>query len=350
MIFAGGFSAYWDVPYSIFLRKKNQFDLLVSGFSLLFLVFAVLQHLFDTPQGQDAYGPAAFLGWPGRDHGLEAWNRITLALPSLRLFSAIGKIRVIWVCLAAILPRYSHVFTLWFVFMYGFGCVGCWLLAGRFRHLDESVYDMPQANFNSMLDSVTSLFQLFIGEAWNGVKQAAVDTRGGFIEAFFLVYILSMTVIFVNLMSGAPQTPTSKKQLPFACASPVPHQQLISAAFSALIQRRMPARPGVIVSSWEVVAKVKEAERKWHNLSVWQFEQLASHQDMDKSNLVVQFERTKSRGKEEREEEKDERWKDKTAWSICVVSARRPFLVLALPCASGCLRSTFCCRATSDSS
>eukprot|EP01045_Picozoa_sp_COSAG04_P046482 COSAG04_NODE_16857_length_486_cov_6.932817_1_plen_25_part_10 len=25
MIFAGGFSAYWDVPYSIFLRKKNQF-------------------------------------------------------------------------------------------------------------------------------------------------------------------------------------------------------------------------------------------------------------------------------------------------------------------------------------
>ena len=206
MIFAGGFSAYWDVPYSIFLRKKNQFDLLVSGFSLLFLVFAVLQHLFDTPQDQDAYGPAAFLGWPGRDHGLEAWNRITLALPSLRLFSAIGKIRVIWVCLAAILPRYSHVFTLWFVFMYGFGCVGCWLLAGRFRHLDESVYDMPQANFNSMLDSVTSLFQLFIGEAWNGVKQAAVDTRGGFIEAFFLVYILSMTVIFVNLMSGAPQT------------------------------------------------------------------------------------------------------------------------------------------------
>ena len=165
---------------------------------------------------------------------------------------------------------------------------------------------------------------------WGVQTQAAVDTRGGFIEAFFLVYILSMTVIFVNLMSGAPQTLTSKKQLPFACASPVPHQQLISAAFSALIQRCMPARPGVIVSSWEVVAKVKEAERKWHNLSVWQFEQLASHQDMDKSNLVVQFERTKSRGKGEGEGEKDERWKDKTAWSICVVSARRPFLVLAL--------------------
>ena len=199
MIFAGGFSAYWDVPYSIFLRKKNQFDLLVSAFSLLFLAQAVGQHLLEWPQDADADGPAAFLG-------LEAWNRITLALPSLRLFSAIGKIRVIWVCLSAILPRYSHVFTLWFVFMYGFGCVGCWLLAGRFRHLDESVYDMPQANFNSMLDSVTSLFQLFIGEAWNGVKQAAVDTRGGFIEAFFLVYILSMTVIFVNLMSGAPQT------------------------------------------------------------------------------------------------------------------------------------------------
>ena len=110
----------------------------------------------------------------------------------------------------------------------------------------------------------------------------------------------------------------------------------------------MPARPGVIVSSWEVVAKVKEAERKWHNLSVWQFEQLASHQDMDKSNLVVQFERTKSRGKGEGEGEKDERWKDKTAWSICVVSARRPFLVLALLCASGCFDLLLPCNVDSS--
>ena len=92
----------------------------------------------------------------------------------------------------------------------------------------------------------------------------------------------------------------------------------------------MPTRPGVIVSSWEVVAKVKEAERKSHNLSVWQFEQLASHQNMDKSNLVVQFERTKSRGKEEAEGEEDGKWKRKKPWNIRVVSTRRPFLVLVL--------------------
>jgi hypothetical protein len=50
---------------------------------------------------------------------------------------------------------------------FSFACAGCWFLAGSFSKLEADVYDMPQANFNSMLDALTTLCQLFIGEAWN---------------------------------------------------------------------------------------------------------------------------------------------------------------------------------------
>ena len=159
----GSFNAFWDVPHSIFAQAKNRYDLSVSILSVFFAALAVGQVLGGVPQAESTGQQ-----WFG---GVESWNRIAIAIPIMRLFSAAMKLRTIWFCLGAILPQYTHLFTLCCVGIYWFACLGCWLLAGRFRHLDESVYDMPQANFNSMLDSPTTLFQLLIGEAWDGVKQ-----------------------------------------------------------------------------------------------------------------------------------------------------------------------------------
>eukprot|EP01043_Picozoa_sp_COSAG02_P003217 COSAG02_NODE_78_length_40609_cov_19.893730_2_plen_2704_part_00 len=238
---AGSYSDFWNVPSSVFDQSKNRYDAWISALSVAFLGLAAAQLIFEVPQSEFAASTSAFLG-------LDPWNRIALALPVLRLFSGPKSIRIIWFCLSSILPQYSHVVALGAIGLYCFGCVGCWLLAFRFHYLGPDVYEIPQANFNGMLDSITTLFQLFIGEAWDSVKQAAVDSNGGFVsELFFLVYVLTMTVLFVNLLSG------------------------------------------VILSSWEVVATVIETERRQSTVSVRQFQLLAAHQDIS-TQFEIQFE------------------------------------------------------------
>ena len=118
-------------------------------------------------------------------------------------------------------------------------------MAGNFRFMDDSVYELNQANFNSMIDALTTLFQLFIGEAWNDVKQAAVDSNnGGFIELYFLAYVLCMTTLLSNLIAG------------------------------------------VILSSFSVVGTVIETERRNSTLSVRQFRQLTDFRSLENSRCV----------------------------------------------------------------
>ena len=133
----------------------------------------------------------------------DLWVPAALMMPALRLFSGIEKIRVLWFSLLTILPRYLNTFVLLFLGMYQFACVGCWMLAGRFRSLSGDAWSWErQANFNSMLDAIATLFQLFIGESWYKVKDAAHETNGGFIMLYFLAFCLFFTVLFANVIVG----------------------------------------------------------------------------------------------------------------------------------------------------
>ena len=55
-----------------------------------------------------------------------------------------------------------------------YGALGCLLFASDFKYNVD--YELPDANFNSFLDSIMTLFQLFVGEAWNDVMEAAMNT------------------------------------------------------------------------------------------------------------------------------------------------------------------------------
>jgi hypothetical protein len=63
-----------------------------------------------------------------------------------------------------VFPQYVHVFTLLGVVLYFYAVLGCFLFASDFKY--NQSYEIPDANFNSMLDSLITLFQLFVGEAW----------------------------------------------------------------------------------------------------------------------------------------------------------------------------------------
>lgn len=80
--------------------------------------------------------------------------------------------------------------------MYSFAVWGCISFGGTFKYLNN--YDIPQANFNSMLDSILTLFQLFVGEAWNSVMGAAIDSDSGNALLYFVAYILITTLLLTN--------------------------------------------------------------------------------------------------------------------------------------------------------
>ena len=62
-------------------------------------------------------------------------------------------------------------------------------------------YDMPAANFNSFLDGLTVLFQLFVGEAWNGILQVPMYTRYTCIFTIYTPYYTPNTPL------NTPYTP-----------------------------------------------------------------------------------------------------------------------------------------------
>ena len=84
--------------------------------------------------------------------------------------------------------------------VYSYAVWGCMAFGGSFKYLHN--YDMPQANFNSMTDSIITLAQLYVGEAWNGVMVAAVESVGSSAYVFFFSYVVITTMLLTNMLVG----------------------------------------------------------------------------------------------------------------------------------------------------
>ena len=99
-----------------------------------------------------------------------------------------------------IIPNYFDIITLTVLMMYSFAVWGCIEFGGTFKYLQN--YEIPQANFNSMLDSFMTLFQLFVGEAWNSVMGGAISSLGTGALMYFMTYIIITTLLMTNLLMG----------------------------------------------------------------------------------------------------------------------------------------------------
>ena len=128
------------------------------------------------------------------------WARIVLSLNALRLFGEFEMVRKIIFCFYVIVPNYFAIIQLTVLFVYTYAIWGCMSFGGTFKYLHN--YDMGQANFNSMSDSIITLIQLYVGEAWNGVMLAAVDSVGSNAYPFFFSYVLISTMLLTNLLVG----------------------------------------------------------------------------------------------------------------------------------------------------
>jgi hypothetical protein len=188
-----GWRDFWHVNNDFFQQSANRFDLRVNVVTLFVLIICMAIKASNNE-------PMWFTMW-GTTPGYNDWSRIVLALPLMRAFSTIRLLRDIVMGMITVIPSYVHVFTLLIIAFYFYGALGCLLFASDFKY--QKNYDIPDANFNSMLDSIMTLFQLFVGEAWNSVMEAAMNT-GKTIPAvlYFLSYILMMTLLFTNLIIG----------------------------------------------------------------------------------------------------------------------------------------------------
>ena len=92
---SSGWAHFWRVPEDFYIQSKNRYDLRVSLLAAVLLLVVAIQALFGLSVDDSN---SSFMG-------LEAWNRITIAVEGLRLFSSVERIRVIWFGMLAILPK-----------------------------------------------------------------------------------------------------------------------------------------------------------------------------------------------------------------------------------------------------
>ena len=191
---AAGWKNFWYVNDDFFQQCTNRFDWNVCVLTLFTLVVGWIAKASD---GRGVW----FEPW-GTLNGYNDWARLALAIPLLRAFSTVRIIRDIVMGMLTVFPSYLPVITLLVLLLYGYGVLGCLLFASDFKFYGDG-YDIPDANFNSLGDALVTLFQLFVGEAWNDVLYAAMNTGKSFQAIlYFISFILVITLLFTNLIIG----------------------------------------------------------------------------------------------------------------------------------------------------
>eukprot|EP01029_Cantina_marsupialis_P022667 TRINITY_DN553_c0_g1_i4.p1 TRINITY_DN553_c0_g1~~TRINITY_DN553_c0_g1_i4.p1 ORF type:complete len:326 (+),score=32.71 TRINITY_DN553_c0_g1_i4:357-1334(+) len=61
---------------------------------------------------------------------------------------------------------------------------------------------MITANFDSTLKTLSTLFQLMVGEAWSSVMYAGIDAVGMMSMVYFILWTLIISLLFTNLIVG----------------------------------------------------------------------------------------------------------------------------------------------------
>ena len=200
-IFCAGPRAFWSLNDDFFRQQANRFDVGVMTLTMMIVVVSIVFKVSGWAVANTHGGPTIwFVKW-GTIDGYNDWARLALAVPLLRIFSTIHRIRDTTMGLLTVLPAYGHIVTLLLCVVYFYAVVGCFFFASEMKYNQN--YKTPMANFNSMLDAILTLFQLFVGAGWNGVLYAAMQT-GKEIQAlvFFLSFSVFITLLFTNLIIG----------------------------------------------------------------------------------------------------------------------------------------------------
>eukprot|EP00658_Telonema_sp_P-2_P003541 TRINITY_DN11317_c0_g1_i11.p1 TRINITY_DN11317_c0_g1~~TRINITY_DN11317_c0_g1_i11.p1 ORF type:complete len:1284 (-),score=233.84 TRINITY_DN11317_c0_g1_i11:85-3936(-) len=68
--------------------------------------------------------------------------------------------------------------------------------------LFDGALEKEAANFNTLGDSMLLMFQVFVGEGWHEVMQVTTERSKHVYMCFFMVYVLTVGILFANLFMG----------------------------------------------------------------------------------------------------------------------------------------------------
>eukprot|EP00948_MAST-09A_sp_MAST-9A-sp1_P002082 g2082.t1 len=135
-------------------------------------------------------------------YGSNDASRIFTALVLLRCFSIIPSIQRIVFGFIVMLSLYTHVFTILFLIIYIYACVGVYIFGGSMFF----AYDFQQylvLGFDSFQSSLMTLYRIFVGEGWNDIMNLGVRTLNSpNILVYFLSYALFVQSLFANMLIG----------------------------------------------------------------------------------------------------------------------------------------------------
>ena len=172
-------------PYKL---VSQRFNALVSATTLFLLVLNYARGIYEAG-GSDE---------PGYD------GDFTFSVPCLRLVTIVHSNRDILFGLGEVLRKVLYPLAILLVIdIFLFAVVGVMFFSGYFRFQPEEVNGEPGANFNSIPEAVSTLFQIMLGENWHEIMYAAMDADYGFSAAvYFIAYVVLVSVLFANMFIG----------------------------------------------------------------------------------------------------------------------------------------------------
>jgi hypothetical protein len=193
-LYAFGWKEYWlyskyhkgVATESKYVQMRNRFDLFIMVGAILGFLFA-----WSASGGDVDFDTVA------------KQNRFTIVatIPVLRIFSVMPHVKDLFFALILILPQFTDLFVLLILVLLIYGIIGVNLFAGKFTELLQG--DAPDASFDTLRDSLQSLFQILIGEGWDELMYAGIKVRKNFTVAwYFISFVAIATLLFVNIFIG----------------------------------------------------------------------------------------------------------------------------------------------------
>lgn len=90
------------------------------------------------------------------------------------------------------------------IFIYVFSLLGMEIFAGKFKFDDFGVYDpdhgtVPRQNYDHIIWSLITVFQILVGDQWNEVMYKAYNSSSRLSLVYFILLVLIGKIIMLNL-------------------------------------------------------------------------------------------------------------------------------------------------------
>lgn len=208
--------ALWNKPRDIYHQMKNRFEVIVSTAPVVLFVGVVVFKRYGAEHPLDSYfdftiplnnlllaGNRTSISPQHLDWTFDAAGRLCFMIPLLRLLSTFPAVSRLFFGLLAILPIFWDVYATGLIIFYMFSGLGVLMFFGKYQVLLGDANEIPEATFDSFMNSIFVCFNLFNGESWDLLMEAGVNSTGlWYMSVYFVIQMVLLNMLFQDLITG----------------------------------------------------------------------------------------------------------------------------------------------------